>query len=244
LRPGDTAHMLIFADDGLLSPHVGEGPADHRWDVMKSSEWTPLQDKYGLMMDAYFAAMERSRASAFFCGPEDISAPDAWVVWDDDDVYLSWHLAAHAEALQVSAWSHPSRAYSTYQTDPLTEAPREKRLGGSHYHGALAIRADLMRELGGWPTTDRSDYDKQMLAACRRQAGPPADPCAAYAPSYVYRWQDTGKDHVSGRSQVGADGVRRYRPPRIQEPAIDCLTPLLDASAAAILSHLDDDCPC
>jgi hypothetical protein len=158
---------------------------------------------------------------------------DAWVVWDDDDVYLPWHLANNSAALKHWPWAHPSAAWSTYQTDPLTEAPQPRQLGGRHYHGALAVRADLMRTLGGWPKTDRSDYDKQMLAACRNAAGPPGDPCEHGPASYVYRWLDTNRDHCSARIVD-----HHYRPPRIQEPPIRELTPQLDDPTAALLARL------
>jgi hypothetical protein len=216
LRPGDTAHMLILADDGLInSQQARVGPLS--WEVVASSTWWPLTRKYAPMLEH-----ARQRQPTI----------DAWVVWDDDDVYLPWHLAAHALALQAGPWSHPSKAYSTY------EGLHERTLSGRHYHGALAIDESLLRELDGWPHTDRSDYDKQMLACCRNRAGRPSDPCLHYPPSYVYRWADTGRDHCSGRSRIDEDGVRRYQPPRIQEPACPVLTPHLDASTIDILARL------
>ena len=218
LRPGDTAHMIVYADDGLIPAQRGQlGLCS--WEVMASSTWVPLTEKYAPML---------AHANQHRDGPV-----DAWIVWDDDDVYLPWHLSAHADALTNAPWSHPSRAYSTYQIDPMREAPKEKTLHGSHYHGALAVRGDLMREIGGWPITDRSDYDKQMLAACRRVAGPPADPCEHSQPSYVYRWKDTGRDHCSARIKD-----RRYQQPRIQEPPIGKLTPEMDAATVAIVGRL------
>lgn len=148
-------------------------------------------------------------------------------------MYLPPHLRQHAAALEAAAWSHPSLAYSTYGTDPLREPPQTRQLAGRHYHGALAVRADLMKRLGGWPATNRSDYDKQMLARCRTEAGPPGDPCHFGPATYIYRWSDTGRDHCSARIQNG-----RYRPPRLQEPPIARLTPQLDAATAAIVRRL------
>lgn len=211
LRPGDTAHLLIWSDDGLLDTQQGwQGSLS--WEVVGTREWIPLTRKYAPML-------EHARATR---------GTDAWIVWDDDDVYLPWHLAAHAAALEHGDWSHPSRAYSTYG------GLHEKPLSGRHYHGALAVHATLMAELGGWPQTDLSNYDKQMLAACWRVAGRPADPCQHAPPSYVYRWDDTGRDHCSGRIRDG-----RYQPPRIQEPRLGILTPQLDDSAATILRLIE-----
>jgi hypothetical protein len=212
LRPGDSAELLIYDDAGQIATQ-GNCQDRHCWHVLSSKEREPLQAKYGTML-TYLASG----------GP----VIDAWTVWDDDDIYLPWHLAAHATALESNAWSHPSRAYSTYQ------GLHERPLSGRHYHGALAIRADLMRDLQGWPDTDRSDYDKQQLARCRSKAGPPGDPCRHFLPSYVYRWSDTQRDHCSARIRDG-----RYQPPRIQEPGpVPILTPQYDASAKAILQQL------
>lgn len=215
---GHTAHLLIYADDGLIPEQHGR-QGSMSWEVLASGTWVPLTSKYRPML----------------AHARDSGRVDAWVVWDDDDCYLPWHLQAHLVALGHGPWSHPSRAWSTYQTDPLTEAPQERHLGARHYHGALAVRADLMEEMGGWPQTDRSDYDKQMLAVCRKQAGPPADPCRWHPPSYVYRWKDTARDHCSARIKEG-----RYQPPRKQEPPIDRLTPHLDAPTAALLARFCD----
>jgi hypothetical protein len=221
LRDGDSAHLLILDDAGQIRTQRG-GLDRLTWQVECRREWIPLTRKYAPMLE--LSGDWRQATS-------DV----AHVVWDDDDVYLPWHLAAHAAALESRPWSHPSRAWSTYGIDPTVEPPAERQLSGRHYHGALAVRGDLMAELGGWPKTDRSDYDKQMLACCRDVAGPPGDPCQFGPPSYVYRWQDTGRDHCSGRSQAG-----RYQPPRIQEPGVvDTLAPRYDRSTVALLARLD-----
>lgn len=206
---GDTAHLLIFADDDLIPAQRG-GVSPLTWEVMASDTWIPLTAKYAPMLAHATDA-------------------DAYVVWDDDDVYLRWHLSCHAGALRARPWSHPSQAYSTYGGLHL------RPLSNRHYHGALAIRADLLSELEGWPETDRSDYDKQQLARCWANAGPPGDPCTHGPPSYVYRWQDTGRDHCSARIRQG-----RYQPPRIQEPGrIGDLTPRYDDSTLSLLAAID-----
>ena len=224
LADGDTAHLLILDDAGQIATQRGDS-GRLTWQVECRREWIPLTRKYAPMLELARRDMDARLAT---------SDQIAWICWDDDDVYLPWHLAAHAAALRYRPWSHPSRAWSTFGIDPLTQSPTPKTLSGRHYHGALAVRGDLMAELNGWAVTDRSDYDKQMLARCRDVAGPPADPCEHYPPSYIYRWQDTGRDHCSGRSRGG-----RYQPPRIQEPGrVPTLTPAYDASTQALLARL------
>jgi hypothetical protein len=220
LRPQDTAHMLIYADDGLIGSQRGKWHDQHTWEVWGTNEWVRLQDKYNLMLD-------RVGWDAF----------DAAVVWDDDDVYLSNHLACHAETLESYQWSHPSRAWSTYNAP---NGPAERLLNGNRYHGALAIRMDLLRNLDGWPRDyEESSYDKAQLTRCRRAAGAPGDPCQFGKPSYVYRWGDTGRDHISARIVTGRDGLRRYPMPRKQEPPMSGpLTPQRDKKTVEILGWL------
>jgi hypothetical protein len=112
----------------------------------------------------------------------------------------------------------------------MPKPPQTRQLAGRHYHGTMGVRADLMKRLGGWPTTNQSDYDKQMLARCRADSGPPGAPCHYGPPTYVYGWSGTGRDHCSARIQNG-----RYRAPRLQEARILHLTPQLDASTAAVI---------
>jgi hypothetical protein len=212
LRPDDTAHLVIYDDAGQIATQTG-GNGKHTWQVLCLPDREPLQAKYGTML-AYLQAQSMQA--------------DAYVVWDDDDIYMPWHLQAHAETLQANQWSHPSSAYSTYQC--LHRRP----LNARHYHGALAIRFDLMEKLHGWPETDKSNYDQQQLSRCWILAGKPGDPCASLPPSYVYRWADTGRDHCSARIRDG-----RYRAPRIQEPGqVPILTPAYDTSTLEILSTL------
>jgi hypothetical protein len=215
LRPGDSAHLILYCDDGLIETQQG-GEPPLTWEVVGTREWVPLTSKYNVMLTF-------PRATG-----------DAYVVCDVDDVYCPRHLASHAAALDTHQWSHPSRAWSTYGVDVRHEAPRPKVLAGRHYHGALAIRADLLRILRGWPQTDRSDYDKQQLARCRQVAGPPGDPCSHGPPAYTYRWKDSGFSHISAGIRDG-----RYPRPRIHEtPLAGPLTPAMDASTEAILRWL------
>ena len=227
LPASDTAHLLIFDDAGQITRQAGVR-GSLSWSVISARSWLPLQRKYDVMV-GYHNNLVGNPSVGF-------------VVWDDDDVYLPWHLAAHGAALSAAVWSHPSRAWSTYGIDSLRDPPRAKVLHGRSYHGALAIRGDFLERLSQtrpaghwrnyWPGTDRSDYDKQQLADCHKLAGVAGDPCEAFPPSYVYRWQDTGRDHCSARIVDG-----KYRPPRIQEPGmVTALLPILDLSSRALLN--------
>jgi len=226
LFPPHSTHLHIFDDAGQLLP-ASSHEGNLSWTVESQEKWIPLTEKYAPMLAQH---------------SEHMGSPDsAFVVWDDDDVYLPWHLAAIAETLHDHKWSHPSKAWSTYGKK-VGQAPKRKYLGARCYHGALAVRGDLMQELGGWPQTDRSCYDKMMLDACRRAAGPPGDPCNHADPSYVYRWQDTGRDHISARIRYDEQKKGRYPKPRLQEWDFDVdLQPQLDKSAQALLDRFAPD---
>jgi hypothetical protein len=223
LRRGDRASLYVLDDAGQLDPQTWSSACGSKTvQVFARHTWLPLPTKYGVLL-----------------GEIGIQAdPDAvYVVWDDDDVYLPWHLVAIADALQGTpgaSWTHPSVILSTYDTDPLAgQLPREESSAG-RFHGALAVRGDLLAEVGGWPQTLEATYDQQMLGRLRA-TGPAADPIEWHDASYVYRWADTGKWHCSGTIDAG-----QYRQPPIQEPGRmpGRITPMFDRSTRALLTML------
>jgi len=117
---------------------------------------------------------------------------DAYAILDDDDVYLPWHLQAHAATLEDHAWSHPSRILS-HLCRVLHEEPAAGR-----FHGALAFRREAIEAVGGWRQDARADFDQDLIARLRARFGPPGDPCDYGPPSYVYRWESSESVHCSG----------------------------------------------
>lgn len=133
---------------------------------------------------------------------------DAVAVWDDDDAYLPDYLTGHAEALSRGEWSQPPVIRSTYGCRP-GQTIIEPSAG--RFHGSIAIRRELLEQLGGWVPTKRADFDQQMLAALAAHS-PRAE--VHGWPQYVYRWQDSGGGHCSGlmRSPDNEDWYDRYQP--------------------------------
>ncbi len=226
LRSQDTADLIIFDDAGQLVPTLWarddqRGTAlQKRWFVHATRQWQPLPTKYPAMSRYLDTCVTRT--------------PDAYVIWDDDDVYLPWHLAAHATALEAAgpiAWSHPATVLSTHGTT-VVDQPRAEPAAGRLW-GSAAVTAECLAIAGGWCQDDRADYDQQNLARWSA-VGAKADPCQFFPPSYIYRWADTGRHHVSGDIQGN-----RYRRPPIQEAVVDVhLQPRLDPAAAALLARL------
>lgn len=226
LRGDDTADFVLFDDANQIDEQF-ELCADgrKRWVVFASDVWQPLPTKYPEMV---------RRHAAWSTGP----AVDAYVIWDDDDVYLPHHLWGTSMALQTPglAWSHPSVVLSTY-SDRVPLPPVADRLhpepSAGRFHGAAAVTPLCLAASGGWCTDDRADYDQIHLGRWSTVSRP-ADPSSLSQPSYVYRWADTHRNHCSGSI------VRnQYQRPPIQEPGrVPVLSPAFDASTKQILARL------
>ena len=88
------AELLVLDDSGLLPAQHGD-----RWRIATVEERFPsLPDKY----DAAVGLLSEDW--------------DALIVWEDDDVYLSWHLETYASALTDRGWAHPSEVYSLFDS--------------------------------------------------------------------------------------------------------------------------------
>jgi hypothetical protein len=114
--------------------------------------------------------------------------PDAYVVIEDDDVYLPRYVSSHAAVLETAEYSKPSVVLSDYPGHVV-----EERAEG-RFHGSIGFRRALCERIGGWPATLRADFDQQMLARLQQHASSVGDPCALAPPQYLFRWH-TGHWH-------------------------------------------------
>jgi len=228
--PAERRHLLILDDAGQIPPQKGDG-----WEVFSTAERFPsLPAKYAELLRL---PRQLTRPIGSYADTADVQGdivdswnhraevplvPDAYAVWDDDDIYLPWHLAAHAEILQEHGWSHPSRVWSTYTGRPELEN------AAGRFHGSLAVRRELMKQIGGWPETPRADFDQQMLWRLA-DAEPAGDPTTVAVPSYVFRWGSTRHPHCQGfmRSPDNTTwygdyaGAHKFEPHARLEPALD-----------------------
>lgn len=214
--PAERRRMLVYDDGGQIGSIACDGVR-----LMSSEFRAPhLAAKYNEML----AAWERRWPHWRY---------DAVIVWDDDDVYLPWHLDAYAEALATNPWAHPRWVWSTYTGQPVQE-----RADG-RFHGSLGIRRDLLEQLGGWIDTPRADFDQQQIAACAAH-GPPGRPNDGRVPSYVFRWGDTQATHCQGLMR-SPDDVTWYERCAVENlPLVDVLEPRLDYSAAMLLELITE----
>ena len=203
--PADRRRLLILDDAGQLAPHHGEG-----WSV-----WSmPLR-------------METLTAKYAKLGELDEGWADVYAIWDDDDIYLPWHLSAHAIALRDSRWSHPTKVWSLYAGQPALE-PAEGRFWSS-----AAVRVEFLGSLGGFIQSARADFDQVNLRAWRRFGGAPGRP---EPPSFVYGW---GRSKHSSLAMITPDNTDWYRRHEADERGrITRLTAKMDVQTKTIFASL------
>lgn len=224
LREHDTAELIVFDDVPQIRPQSLDLGAGKSCRVLTAADrWYPLPEKYDAILQRL--------------GGID---PDAvYVQWDDDDVYLPWHLSAIGQLLDQRlecGWCQPSQIWSTYQIDTARERPRQEMTAG-RFPGCHALRGSLLARLGTWSRSDLAVFDQVHLADCRAHGGPAGDLLDVAPCSYVYRWGDTGKWHCSG----SIDDAGRYLQPPIQETgSVDVIVRTYDASTLRILKWLVD----
>lgn len=165
--PLDRRELVILDDAGQIAPQKGDG-----WEVISTeSRFRSLPEKFNSL-----AGLARG---------------DVLVVWEDDDIYLPWHITAHVAALAHGGFSKPSRVLSLY-TGTLQEEDATGR-----FHASIAFTREAFDSAGGWPLTKRGDFDQQLLARLS-QSSATVDPCRTHPPSYVFRWGSTGSYHGQG----------------------------------------------
>ena len=139
---------------------------------------------------------EKRNASAALVSPE----VDAYCVWDDDDIYLPWHMTAAAAALADADYTIPTVIY----TDKRTRLQRKENQ--YLFHGAWAFRRAAFERVGGYPFI-QSGQDQGLLRRFKDARLRRADPIQHDPrPSYVYRWFTAHALHISA---LGASGYER-----------------------------------
>lgn len=139
---------------------------------------------------------EKRNASAALVSPD----VDAYCVWDDDDIYLPWHLTAAAQALADADYSIPTALY-------VDKRNRLERKENQYlFHGAWAFRRSAFEQVCGYPFI-QSGQDQGLLKRFKAAKLRRADPIQFdERPSYVYRWYTAHSSHLSA---MGANGYER-----------------------------------
>lgn len=213
-KVGGKRALLIWDDGGTLQPH--HNGSIH---VITSKRFPDLGSKYNAL-----ARLAISELDADFLA-----------VWEDDDIYLPWYLAAHLEAVRITGrlWSKPSRVLSLY-TGSLQEEPAAGR-----FHASIFLTREAW-SLVKWPTHGRADFDQEFMARLLEECGPPADPLEVHpVPGYVFRYGSTKSYHSQhfmkgpGDTSWYQDVERTSSRPRTPEP----LNIAFDRETAELISH-------
>lgn len=118
---------------------------------------------------------------------------DAYVVWDDDDIYLPWTLQSHAAALAKAAWSRPSRILVEGKQAP---GLRVKETNGL-FHPAWAFSRQAFLDAHGYPFM-QSGQDQGLASRLKANKVPAFDPLElGFSPYFFYRWGSSRSYHLS-----------------------------------------------
>lgn len=188
-------HLLIWDDAGMYTEDKAERVDAHdnsRWSVriITSPRFNSLPEKFNALAglapsDSYLA------------------------VWEDDDLYLPWHLSFSTEAMLTK----PAMVLSNYPEMIVLE-PAYGR-----FHASLAFHKSVWWNIQGWPLTKRADFDQQMIHALQQSVrdGEVYDSFAVHGgvPSYLFRWSGGGAYHGQGWMKSADDEEWYDRVPNI-----------------------------
>jgi glycosyltransferase involved in cell wall biosynthesis len=207
--PAERRELVILDDAGQIAPRKGDG-----WEVISTARrFRSLPGKFNALAD--------------------LARGDILAIWEDDDIYLPWHITAHVKALQDGGFSKPSRVLSLY-TGTLQGEDATGR-----FHASIAFTRAAFDAAGGWPLTRRGDFDQQFLARLS-QSSATTDPCRTHAPSYVFRWGSTHSYHGQGLMQgpKDVDWYTRLADAPFQHPEVTTLAPALDSETAGMFDKV------
>jgi hypothetical protein len=154
---------------------------------------------------------------------------DALAVWDDDDIYLPWHLEKAAELLSSPkgvGWSRPEVVWNDHP-----KMLKRKSTGGL-FHGAWVFTREAFVRAHGYPAM-QSGQDQGLAKRFRRAgvlSGSPASP-----PSFVHRWGTSpAMQHLSA---LGPRGYERRGGEKIvrQPPIVPAWSKDWEAKARAAI---------
>ena len=170
--------MIVLDDAGQYADQQGDG-----WRIVS-------------LPTRFRTLGEKRNASAALVSPD----VDAYCIWDDDDIYLPWHISAAAAALAEADYTIPTQLYID------KKGRLECKANQILFHGAWSFRRKAFETVCGYPFI-QSGQDQGLLKRFKAANLRRADPIQFDArPSYVYRWFTAHSQHLSA---MGADGYDR-----------------------------------
>lgn len=132
----------------------------------------------------------------------------AYVKWDDDDIYMPWHLEQMAEAFKNGAdFVQPRIVMDTWDGELVcVEAFSRKKTQHFCYHGAWGYTRELFKSVGGYRAEyagDDGEFQRRLIA--RGVVSHGFDPQAL--PSYIYNRPLPGRISERGGSAEAYFGM-------------------------------------
>ena len=222
LYPSEHCKLYVLDDGGTFSNQtIGENVV-----LMSADRRFPsLPDKYNALLD--IARVEHDW--------------DAYLVWEDDDIYLPHYVGAHQSVLLYDhKLSKPESVFSDYDRPTRGVATIENAKG--RFHSSLCISRQLMDACGGWPKTFAKEFDQIFIAklfeTCKENGwsiGSPNPEC------FCYRWH-LPANYTHGQEFMQTCGnTDWYRHAASQLQAVPFLgkcVPQLDSYSEAIIAEI------
>lgn len=104
---------------------------------------------------------------------------DAYLVADDDDIYLPHWFSSVAAALQYEAWCKPAKVYSARNNKYVLKP------AGGIYHSSWAYRRQAFEAVNGYRPMNAGE-DSELSTRMAKKLGPPA---TVPEPYLIYRFQ-------------------------------------------------------
>jgi hypothetical protein len=132
----------------------------------------------------------------------DLADPSADLIhwWDDDDLYLPWHLQDCLDHIGTNVAWKPALSWTSTANVAYS-------LVASVFEGSWVFRADYLKAA---PLDTHPDYTDHPVTQQTHDAGKLATTDLKGRTSYIYRW-DTGTQHLSGYGGSGTEETQRRR---------------------------------
>jgi hypothetical protein len=198
--------LVILDDAGQYAEAIG----GDRWRIISLSTRFPTLG-------------EKRNALARFASPD----AEVFAVWDDDDVYLPWHLSAAVRALANADVAIPSAC--------VLKAGPDVRLHATSglFHSSWVYRRTAFEAVGGYPA--QNNGEDQVFGERLRTSGMSfADPCRFAGPSLVCRI-DESTYHLSVSGRRGYENL----PQQLSFSLVTEVTPHWDRDWVATCGDLE-----
>lgn len=180
--------MVILDDAGQYAPEA----ADHLPGV-----------KLITTRHRFWTLGEKRNASVALASPE----TSVFCVWDDDDIYLPWHMESAAKTIEGSTecYTIPSIIYIDKRNH------LERKITGHLFHPAWAFTRNAFTAVDGYPAM-QSGQDQGLRRRWVQRHVTRFDPIKKDSrPSFIYRWGTTGTKHLSAMGEGGYERLGMYQ---------------------------------